>query len=215
MERSYIFLDVNSIKKGHKYIELSGVVFGFIVSFVMILYSSCLLINKNVVDDNISRALEKRYIRLTDSYDSREEDIFSFFNKSNSLDIMKNTYNILKKDINFDYYNINNQSLQLIGDYYKIIGNDSKFVEDEGENINQQCEEDIYITSLRTIEIDSKIIKEFNKDKDLISGKFFDEDIKLRNDNILPVVLGNEYKDIFKIGDTFETYILGGEKNYL
>lgn len=178
--------------------------------FSAILLDTTLIVNKNIDDTNIEYIVGQKYFRLLDSYDGQNENIFDFFNKKDSLLVMENTSNEIWNKKELDYYYFDNQNLEYLGDYYKVFGKNTNFVTEKDTTcINQPLENNAQITPLNAIQIDNKIFTKSNLVKLLKEDNCLKENYMLDDTLNLPVILGNDYKEIFKVGDSFTGCYLG------
>lgn len=133
----------------------------------------------------------KALYQLIDNYVNEDEEIL--MNSDNSLEIVKNYYNNLNSSKNFQYLNINNQAIGLINhnidDIFKYGYELGQIPETDNNNI----------TPIKSIQINRQAFDFFKID--VSDGVSFSQDDFKFNDNFIPVILGNSYKDIYKIGD--------------
>lgn len=133
----------------------------------------------------------KALYQLIDNYVNEDEEIL--MNSDNSLEIVKNYYNNLNSSKNFQYLNINNQAIGLINhnidDIFKYGYELGQIPETNNSNI----------TPIKSIQINRQAFDFFKID--VSDGVSFSQDDFKFNDNFIPVILGNSYKDIYKIGD--------------
>ena len=133
----------------------------------------------------------KALYQLIDNYVNEDEEIL--MNSDNSLEIVKNYYNNLNSSKNFQYLNINNQAIGLINhdidDIFKYGYELGQIPETNNNNI----------TPIKSIQINRQAFDFFKID--VSDGVSFSQDDFKFNDNFIPVILGNSYKDIYKVGD--------------
>lgn len=193
-----------------KKFQYSFILLLFTGANIMIIYFGTLHVNGVLTKQNQKNIIRQNYMRLFDAYDTGENNIYSFFQEEDTLNILRNAYNQLKKNFQEDYYYIDNQALEFIGNYNQIMKNKKDFVEGEGEaEINQNIEGE-YITPLKTLQIDYKCMEEIGVDREIKIGGFFEETTILTDEeDVLPVLVGHNYEGIFHVGSTFEAYLFG------
>ncbi len=148
---------------------------------------------------------DELYYQLLFTYDRDGNlSLSDFFTSDNSLEKLKKFNTALKST--FDYNELNNQPLEYRG-YFEY---DKKF--SEFGRINEQIEiqgqkEDLYRTNLRTLMIGESFYKQL--DNYIEEGKnFSSQDFTVNSsEQEISMILGNSYKDIYKIGDEINLYL--------
>lgn len=134
----------------------------------------------------------KALYQLIDNYINEDEE--TLMNNDNSLEIVKNYYNSLNSSKNFQYLNVNNQAMGLIdykvNDIFKYGYEFGQLPEPNNSNI----------TPIKSIQINKQAFDFFKID--VSDGVSFSQDDFKSNDKFIPVILGNSYKDMYKVGDT-------------
>lgn len=140
---------------------------------------------------------------LTDTYDSEKTNLYDFFSKRNSLDIMNNTYELLT-DAGVDYYEISNQPFAYLGNFN--LGKEFTAGDDIAQ-INQIDEKGQFYTPLKSLQISEFVLDKWNlyKQMDIHEDEIFKEDSSEK----ISVVMGSKYKNFFNYGDDFSIVYLG------
>lgn len=175
-------------------------------TFIVSVYAySCIIESYNTQAQEFSGRGE---ISLTDSYDSEESRLEDFFQKENSYEILKNTYEKLKTNKKLRYYEVLPQSIEYVGSFRlpeSIVDGDKNFIE-------QKIDGEL-LTPLKTLMIDQSFAHDTDLKAQVSGGTWFKKkQYGMTSDQCIPVVLGNNYKEAFSIGDTFEGYYLGYKK---
>ncbi|MDR1778613.1 MAG: hypothetical protein LBR14_02500 [Clostridiales Family XIII bacterium] len=144
---------------------------------------------------------------LTDTYDSDNSSFGDFLNSPSASAIMLNTYDKLCNNPNIEYYELGFQLLCYIG---KFTGCSSFVSPPEPTLINQSVNGE-YITPLMSIQIDQGFLLD-NKPsfQPSIGQGFIDTDFSLTHSQMIPVLLGDSYNELYKIGDSFIGYYASG-----
>lgn len=145
------------------------------------------------------------YYQLLFTYDRDGNlSLSDFFASDDSLQKLKNFNTALKST--FDYNELNTQPLEYRG-YFKY---DKKF--SEFGRINEPIEiqgqkENLYRTNLRTLMIGESLYGQL--DNYIEEGKNFSSQDFIVNssEQEISMILGNSYKDIYKIGDEINLYL--------
>lgn len=145
------------------------------------------------------------FFQLLNNYEDADYSIWDFLKEDNSLNILNDTYQSLISDSSLDYYEYSDQVLEFIGKYK---GDISLVDGDDKSSINQNIDNN-YITPLKSVQLSEKMMEKFNLDDMLSSGRFFTSDeFLLDKDLSIPVLVGEKYKSIFKLNDTFDAFYL-------
>lgn len=153
-----------------------------------------------------------RYLKITDLYDNK--DVISlnvFLNCEDSVEKLVNAYIQMLKVFGCNYYEIDNQSVEYIGE----CNFGEEFILGGNSALNQTISQiDTVITPLRSIQIGYETAKNMNLSKNIETGQFFTKEDYLYDctEKIIPVLLGNNYKEQLELGNTFEFYYLGEKK---
>lgn len=142
------------------------------------------------------------YFNVINLYDINDNLTYKeFFNLDGSLTKLKK----MNKDLNsnFDFVELSFQSLEHLGYYDR----DKKFSRSSSnfDATNQRVQIDgkeTYVTPLKTVQLGKTIFSDM-KDKISDGIGFTDEDFKFTYGASIPVILGAEYKAIYKLNDTF------------
>ncbi len=151
---------------------------------------------------------DRLYYKLSNNYGiDGNQSVMDFLNSENSLEKLKNFNNELK--IKFNYNELHYQPLVYNG-YFE---NDIKFSQNGiiNEKIhNEQSKEFIYQTKLNTLMIGKTLYNSFDdyieEGRNFKKGDFIVDDPNQE----ISLILGNDYKNIYKIGD--ELYLSLHEK---
>lgn len=181
---------------------IGAVSFTFIVS---VYAYSCIIESYNTQAQEFSGRGE---ISLTDSYDSEDSRLEDFFQTENSYEILKNTYEKLKTNKKLKYYEILPQSIEYVGRFKlpeSIVDGDKTFIE-------QKIDGEL-LTPLKALMVNQRFAYDTNLKTKVSEGAWFKKkQYGMTSDQYVPVVLGDNYKAAFSIGDTFEGYYLGYKK---
>jgi len=145
------------------------------------------------------------YLHLTDSYDSEKSSILNFYEEENSIDILYSMYDYLMNQNDFTYYIMDEQPLEYIDRFTGSID----LVDGFDESFINQINDEGYLTPLKSIQMNQNSIDLFQINEKIADGRFFDLKYNYNFDHQIPVILGNNYRDLFQINDTFKTWYLG------
>lgn len=135
----------------------------------------------------------KALYRLIDQY--RNEDEIEFMAKKDALEILKNYYTSLNTNDKFQYLHVNSQPIEL-----KETSLHNKFKEGyEYGQINENINGFSYVKSLQ---INKRASDFFNIE--VSEGRVFDNNDFEVNEEYLPIILGDAYKEYYKVGDVLE-----------
>ena len=145
------------------------------------------------------------FLQLLDNYESDNYSIWDFLKEDNALNIMNDTYQSIISDNTLDYYEFSDQTLEFIGEYK----GDLSLVDGYDESFINQPIDNYCVTPLKSLQLSEKMMKKFNLDGMLSSGRFFTTDeFVLNKDLSIPVLVGEKYKSLFKLNDTFNAHYL-------
>ena len=148
---------------------------------------------------------DELYYNLAFTYGKNgNQSIGDFFDSENSLEKLKSFNTKLKST--FDYNELNTQPLEYRG-YFKYDKKFSRFgIINEPIEIQGQ-KENLYRTNLRTLMIGESLYGQL--DNYIEEGKnFSSKDFIVNNsEQEISMILGNSYKDIYKIGDEINLYL--------
>lgn len=181
---------------------IGAVSFAFIVS---VYAYSCIIESYNM---QVQEFTDRGEISLADSYDSEESRVEDFFQTENSSEILKTTYEKLKTNKKLQYYEVLPQPIEYIG-RFKLP---KSTVDGEEDCIEQKIDGEL-LTPLKTLMINQLFAHDTALNTQVSEGEWFEKtQYRLTSDQCIPVVLGENYKEAFSIGDTFEGYYLGCKK---
>lgn len=157
------------------------------------------------------------YIRIMDLYDKdNNPSLNSFFHEKDSLKKLKKTF----KDFNesFDYFVIDKQNIE---SHTKYLGNE-KFCSgyEEGslfknQKIETELGDTIYVTPLKSLQLNEKAFEEFNLNKNIDLGESFsNSSFEYYPGCKIPAILGAEYKEYYDIGGEFKGFYLNQEFDF-
>ncbi|RDU22339.1 hypothetical protein [Anaerosacchariphilus polymeriproducens] len=166
-------------------------------------------------DNNYEKSKKSgyNYLCISDRYGmSNNISLNEFRNQDDCIEKLYSFHELISKKL--DYLEFYEQSAQKIG-YYEGALN---FVLEENEEyLNQVVTSENgkkeYVTTLNTIEI-GKTLNEQLKDVILEGRCFNDDDFNYQNNNAIPVILGADYKESYKIGDTLSLYYIADTFNF-
>lgn len=142
-------------------------------------------------------------LMLNDTYDAEDSRITDFFNGKESLEILTQTYDELQKLNTNKYYEIGTQDITFIGEYM----GDISCVDGDRSYLNQMVDNEI-ITPLKSLQVGDIYYNESPIKKNITNNGFKSSDFNNSQD-IIPVILGENYKSIFNLNDQFNGYYLG------
>lgn len=198
-----------------KYLNnLIYIIFFSIVIFICI-YLYCIKLNSHIAHNDIELTEtylsdNKFYLFLQDEFDENGNSILSdFFKQEDSLDRLYNFNKILHS--RYDYIEVMYQPIEYIGEYSYNLDFVNGYL-DSGKSvdlsnqkvkINNKYE---YITPLNTVQLDYKAYEHFNLN--INEGRNFQKsDFYISQE--VPIILGKNYSELYKIGDNIEFYYLG------
>lgn len=162
-----------------------------IVSIIIVFTKGYILKSDNEGADYIKKTyVDKGYITLLDDYDSNNSNVYSFFSDKNSLKIMKDTEEKLKKLTNYYYIDIQDVYFK---NYSDKFGNDRNFLVDEEDDLSSSE------VGIKSVQLDRRFIKK-------LKLKIEDEKI---DDKFISVYLGGNYKKYYRVGDIIDLAIYG------
>ena len=147
-------------------------------------------------------------ISLTDSYDSESSQVSEFFHDKDSNQILQETYQQLVQNEKIEYYEVLPQPVEYVGSFtypLSVVDGDRSVVEQkiDGEKI----------TPIKTLMLNQTFYDRIHLEKKLRKGTGFQKsEYNQHSHEVIPVILGNNYKNYFSINDTFEGYYLGYKK---
>lgn len=144
----------------------------------------------------------KAIFQIIDNYVEEKEDLF--FNNEDYLNITKNFYNNLNNNNNFNYLSIIDQPI-----FIKDNNIENIFYEgyDEGFEPNKiKLNTDSYV-AIKSIQMNQNAF-DFNKLNIELGRAFNTKDFEYNNDNLVPIILGQDYINKFKINDILEMNFL-------
>ncbi len=148
---------------------------------------------------------EELYYNLSFTYDKdNNPSISDFFDSDGSLEKLKKFNTALKST--FDYNEIHTQPVEYKGYFeydkkFSAFGTINEPIEEQGK------QEPSYITRLRTLMIGESLYRQL--DNYIEEGKNFSSQDFIVNssEQEISIILGNSYKDIYKIGDEINLYL--------
>lgn len=162
-------------------------------------YSYALLVERN--NSAIPQINDQGDWLLSDNYDRKDYSYENFLRKKDSLEILQQVYQHLLSIKDIDYYEISNQNFIYMK---KFMGN-RKFINGEG---NQKVD-GMLITPLKSMQVSELYVKKQKLSKKLHTGSFFNKSsFKKTTDQIVPIVAGANYKNIFKLNSIIENSYL-------
>lgn len=186
------------------FLELVVLIITFMIIFITNLIYSVAWTNKSYIENESLRGS----MRLSSTYDLYGESLNDFYNKEDSLNILNNTYVELINNEKINYQEFAEQHLTFIGDYKGALslvdGYDESF-------INQETKGGI-ITPLKSVQIGQKELENNHLEEYLSEGQTFSKDDYTFSDDTIRVIMGHNYKEIFKLHDKFSAYYLSENK---
>lgn len=176
--------------------------FHFFILFVANGISSLLVINiwSEIADDSW-----KTYIHIFDDYDTETTSVIDFFNDNDSVYKLINTYEELSQNKLIDYEEILFQDIEIYGNYQ----GQEDTISGGGEFRNQNIDGGV-ITPIKSIQLSKKMfIQNALETTTEKQYKFEDNDYFFSAGKKVPVIVGREYKDLYKVGDEFRGAYLG------
>ena len=140
---------------------------------------------------------EKVYVQMSDKYDECEVDVFEILDRRGELQILKNVYQEMIVNTDFEYIEVMDQPIEFVGEY---DGPDNAIY--GGIDCKNQQVDGMVVTPLDSLQVSN----EFQQDlaiKDKISdGYCWTQDDFLWNENSdINIILGNSFKNSYDIGD--------------
>lgn len=167
--------------------------------FGLSVYSYALLVEKN--NSIIPQNINKGEWLLTDNYDRKDYRYENFLRRKDSIYILEQVYHHLQNISNVDYFEISNQDFI----YTRYFSGDKKFVNGDA---NQKVD-NMLITPLKSIQVSELYVKKQKLYRKLHTGKFFNQSAYTKtSEQIVPVVAGVNYKNIFKLNSIIENSYL-------
>lgn len=147
-------------------------------------------------------------ISLTDSYDSDVSRVSDFFDDKDSNRILQETYQQLVQNRKIKYYEVLPQPIEYVGSFEYPLS-----VVDGDKSVVEQEIDDEKITPIKTLMLNQIYYDSIDLEKKLQAGTGFKKtDYNQHINEVIPVILGNNYKNYFSVNDTFEGYYLGHKK---
>ena len=151
----------------------------------------------------------RRVIKITDQYEEKNNiSLYEFFSKPDTLLKLEDAYSKILTHFGKNYYEISDQSVEYIG----LSDFDEKFVSGGKEAKNQNIQEiNEIIIPLNSVQLGPETIENIKLNELIQSGRIFSEEEYIFDEKniVIPVILGNDYKDYFEIDDTFFFFYLG------
>lgn len=136
-------------------------------------------------------------VPLSDSYGRNGQSLDQFLNSEGVLKDLVEINHQLNHSENFAYYQLTEASIYYEGDY---TGRASTICGGEEYRNQTDIETGELITSLNSMEISESLSDQIQKR--LKAGRSFSEgDFSLTYEDVIPVILGNEYRETLSIGD--------------
>lgn len=199
-----------------------------IVSFVLIfIISSQIRANVRVID--LARTtINTSVIQIFDKYGLPNYESYSdFTNREDSFRKLNDFYGKLKKSNVFTFLELHSSMIQIEGNDKRYDKNGYGFIDGYGIIPNEELKQfanqkvnidgrDIYVSNINNMLIGERTFDYFEFNNKIVSGRAFkSEDFSLNNKkDTINVILGNEYRKIYKIGDKFKAYYLCNLYNY-
>ncbi|MCY6957271.1 hypothetical protein [Clostridium brassicae] len=152
----------------------------------------------NYEEDGLKKVYEGKAIyQLIDGYYD-EDDFSNFADQSDALVKLKNFYNSLDNADNFQYLTMMNQ---YVGIQNKNIPETMIEGHETGKNFPKVELDGKSYTPVKSLQMNQQAFKFFNLDVSK-GRKWEEDDFKYKKDAI-PVLLGDSYKNVYKIGEKF------------
>lgn len=183
----------NELKLYFKKYKVITIIIYFQITLILILLGSFLyfMTSLKYEEKGLKEIYEgKALYTLIDNYINEDEE--NLMNSDNSLNVVKNYYTSLNNSNNFEYLNINFQPIGLID------GKVNDIFKDGYEN-GQIPEITNNLTPIKSVQLNQKAFNFFKID--VTEGKKFIENDFIFNNKYIPIILGDSYKKIYKIGD--------------
>lgn len=178
-----------------------------IILFVLTIVPSTIynsIVMQEILNEDNSN---QKFISLTSNYDGEDGRITlrTFIKDEHSTYKLKNLYNNITSS-NMRYHELSQNSLQFIGNF---TGDTSFTVDEDPKSINVEIGEKT-LTQLKTTQIGYRTLEYLDINNKLSDGRLFtSEDYDFNDSREIPLILGNSYSNIFKIGDIFQARYLG------
>lgn len=210
-----------------KYKNFKKVIFGILILFVLLIIGINYLEknsgNKNTAEQNFIQENNKidgeniivdkekiKYFKVQDSFDTKETiSVADLVTQKASGVKLKNFNEWLHT--NFNYLEIYIQPVEYVGEYQLPLDFVNGYLESNKKvNLsNQRIEinhDSVYITPINAIQIDYNAYKDLNLQ--IEDGEGLNEN-HFKYSEVLPILLGSNYKEIYKKGENLEFYYLG------
>lgn len=162
-----------------------------------------LLVFVKVIDKN--NTFSVKTIQLYDKYDDNNISIYDVFDENKIIDKFIAIYQMINYESSFEYIEVMDQSLEFLGKYQWI----EDVVDGDEESINQEIGNDI-ITPLCSLQLSDEVQKQCGISNLISDGRVWDKDDFLWNEiTDINVIMGDDYKEYYKVGDKFEAIYLG------
>lgn len=164
---------------------------------------------QNWVDQNNNQQIKNKVIQISirDNYTglNNKLSIKEFFNTENSLIKLKNIYQELNNNKYFNYI----EMIQQVFEYKGYCDFNTQLIDGENKEYLNQFVDDEYLTPLKSVQISNKVYNDYDLSNKIASGKGFNDiDYNIDDTMKVNVILGNNYSDIFKVGDEFNVNYL-------
>lgn len=166
------------------------IIIQMVITFVFITIVLNMILESTIKTSNLNNAVNGIY-KISD--DLFENDERLFFNQSDNVIILKKFYSWLNHQ--FDYIVLNHQNLQIEGKEFPDM---FKLGYEYGESIP-----DIY----KSIQVNDYFFEYFSIDID--NGRLFEDDDYDISNEIVPILMGNAYKEHANVSDKIQVYYCG------
>lgn len=164
----------------------------------------CFVRNRNIYNETkkyyqmqeLFSTFKNGEVKLVDSYDSEKSSFSDFIRDSNALSIELQTYDLLRKKIKDNYYEVSINPFYVTGFYEKTDLAEHDFV-------NERID-DCYYTECKGICVDFNFARDYQLEELIELGRSFSR--KEYDCNVkkpIPVILGAAYSSAYKIGEIF------------
>lgn len=164
-----------------------------------------------------------KYFFVSDNYDlPGYSSTGELLERKNLNDDLKSLYKSFKGNQDFEYLELYDYFLQYRGEYH----NGDNFVENPNkafnkaelkEVIEQRClisgQEEL-LTNIYGFFIGKKEFDDYLSPAQIIEGRSFESEDYIIRDNIINVILGNNYREIYNTGDNFQAYYMGEKSTF-
>lgn len=136
----------------------------------------------------------KNVYQLSDNLLENKE--IEFFMKKDSLEILKRFNKLLQDSSEFTYLNTNLQPIGVLN-----FKGDQKFLEgyEDGQTLKGEKTLKGEYKIIKSMQVNENVIKTFKPNMEY--GKTFNHKDFTYNNGTIPVILGSEYKSLYKVGD--------------